>query len=41
MRYHRDLTQARIATELGVSQIHVSRIIRKALDTLGECVEAA
>lgn len=41
MRYDRDLTQASIASELGVSQIHVSRIIRKALDTLGECVEAA
>ena len=41
MRYYCDLNQARIGAELGISQMHVSRLIRKALDTLGEAVEAA
>jgi RNA polymerase sigma-B factor len=41
MRYHGDLTQSRIAAELGITQMHVSRLIRKALAALGEAVEAA
>jgi len=35
-RFGRDLTQREIAAELGVSQMHVSRLIRKALDTMAE-----
>jgi RNA polymerase sigma-B factor len=41
LRYGHDLTQARIAAELGVSQTQVSRILRKAVNTLGESVAAA
>jgi RNA polymerase sigma-B factor len=41
MRYYSDLNQSRIGAELGISQMHVSRLIRKALETLGEAVEAA
>ena len=41
MRYYGDLNQSRIGAELGISQMHVSRLIRKALDALGEVVEAA
>ena len=33
MRYYRDKTQAEIATELGVSQVQVSRIENKILAT--------
>lgn len=36
LRFGRDLTQREIAAELGVSQMHVSRLIRKALDTMAE-----
>jgi RNA polymerase sigma-B factor len=32
LRFFRDLTQAEIAERLGVSQMHVSRLIRRALD---------
>ncbi len=41
MRYFHDLNQSRIGAELGISQMHVSRLIRRALDALGEMVEAA
>lgn len=41
MRYYGDLNQSRIGAELGISQMHVSRLIRKALDALGGAVEAA
>jgi RNA polymerase sigma-B factor len=34
LRFHRDLTQAQIAQEVGLSQATVSRIIRDALDRL-------
>jgi RNA polymerase sigma-B factor len=34
MRFFGNLTQSQIATELGISQMHVSRLITRALDTL-------
>jgi RNA polymerase sigma-B factor len=38
MRFVRDLAQHEIATEIGVSQMHVSRLIRRSLETLSESV---
>ena len=40
LRFGRDLSQREIAAELGVSQMHVSRLIRRALDTMAESLEA-
>jgi RNA polymerase sigma-B factor len=34
MRFMADMTQSQIAAELGVSQMHVSRLLRRALTTL-------
>jgi RNA polymerase sigma-B factor len=34
LRFFADLTQAEIATRLGISQMHVSRILRAALETM-------
>jgi RNA polymerase sigma-B factor len=34
MRFFGNLTQSQIAAELGISQMHVSRLITRALDTL-------
>ena len=36
LRFDADMTQSQIATELGVSQMHVSRLLRHALATLRE-----
>jgi RNA polymerase sigma-B factor len=36
LRFGRDMTQAEIAAQLGVSQMQISRLIRRALDTLAE-----
>jgi RNA polymerase sigma-B factor len=44
MRFERDMTQSEIAAEVGVSQMHVSRMIRRALtrlQTVAEGVEVA
>jgi len=41
MRFERDLTQSEIAERLGISQMHVSRIIRRSLDRLRTVAEAA
>jgi RNA polymerase sigma-B factor len=38
LRFVEDMTQAQIADEVGVSQMHVSRIIREALTELREAV---
>jgi RNA polymerase sigma-B factor len=38
LRFVEDMTQAQIAEEVGVSQMHVSRIIREALTELREAV---
>jgi RNA polymerase sigma-B factor len=35
LRYFEDLTQAEIAAQVGVSQVHVSRLLRQALERLG------
>ena len=40
LRYERDLTQAEIATLLGISQMQVSRIIRAAISQLGAIVDS-
>jgi RNA polymerase sigma-B factor len=34
LRFQRELTQAEIGRHLGISQMHVSRIIRRSIDTL-------
>ena len=34
LRFFRDMTQSEIADEIGVSQMHVSRILRQSLDRL-------
>ena len=38
LRFARDLTQSEIASQLGYSQMHISRILRGALDKLQEFV---
>jgi RNA polymerase sigma-B factor len=34
LRFYQGLTQTQIANELGISQMHVSRLIRRALETM-------
>jgi len=34
MRFAQDMTQSEIADRIGISQMHVSRLIRKALETM-------
>jgi RNA polymerase sigma-B factor len=34
LRFHEDLTQAEIAEQLGISQMHVSRLIRRSIDRM-------
>jgi RNA polymerase sigma-B factor len=41
LRFERDLTQAEIAEEVGVSQMHVSRLLRRSLDRLAAASSAA
>ncbi len=41
LRFVEDLTQAEIAQRVGVSQMHVSRLIRRALDRLRTVAEAS
>jgi RNA polymerase sigma-B factor len=40
LRFGGDMTQREIAAQLGVSQMHISRLIRQALDTMAELAEA-
>ena len=40
LRFAEDLTQAEIAERVGVSQMHVSRLIRRALERLRAVAEA-
>ncbi|HUY71681.1 MAG TPA: SigB/SigF/SigG family RNA polymerase sigma factor [Gaiellaceae bacterium] len=40
LRFVDGLTQSQIAAEVGVSQMHVSRLIRRALETLGKEIQA-
>jgi RNA polymerase sigma-B factor len=39
LRFVEGLTQSQIALEVGISQMHVSRLIRRALETLSEEIE--
>ncbi len=41
LRFFEDLTQAEIAERVGISQMHVSRLLRRALDTLHGAVDEA
>ena len=41
MRFFEDLTQAEIAERIGISQMHVSRLLRRAVDRLRVVAEAA
>jgi RNA polymerase sigma-B factor len=41
LRFVEGLTQSQIAVEIGISQMHVSRLIRRALQTLSEEIEEA
>ena len=41
LRFEHDLTQSEIADQIGVSQMHVSRLIRRALTRLRTVAEAA
>ena len=38
LRFYEGLTQTQIANELGISQMHVSRLIRRALETMGDAL---
>src|SRR4051812_7117789 len=40
LRFEHDLTQSEIAARIGVSQMHVSRIIRRAVEQMREHAEA-
>jgi RNA polymerase sigma-B factor len=40
LRFEHDLTQAEIAERVGVSQMHVSRLLRRSLDRLGAAGES-
>jgi RNA polymerase sigma-B factor len=39
LRFAVGLTQSQIAAEIGISQMHVSRLIRRALETLSQEIE--
>ena len=41
LRFEEDLTQAEIAETVGVSQMHVSRLLRRSLDRLSAAGAAA
>lgn len=40
LRFGGDMSQTQIAARLGVSQMHISRLIRQALDTIAELSDA-
>jgi RNA polymerase sigma-B factor len=41
MRYIEEMTQSQIAKRIGVSQMQVSRLLRRSLDALRELTAAA
>ena len=40
LRFYREMTQAQIAAELGISQMHVSRLLRRSLAVMRGRIEA-
>ena len=38
LRFACDMTQSEIADEMGISQMHVSRLLRSAVDALAEAM---
>jgi RNA polymerase sigma-B factor len=40
LRFFRGMTQSQIAAEIGVSQMHVSRLLSRTLESLREGLEA-
>ena len=40
LRFYEDMTQSEIAERLGISQMHVSRLMRRCLDDLRELLES-
>ena len=41
LRFFKNMTQSQIAEEIGVSQMHVSRLLRRSLDRLSAAGAAA
>ena len=41
LRFFKNMTQSQIATEVGVSQMHVSRLLTKTLDTMRAALQDA
>jgi RNA polymerase sigma-B factor len=39
LRFFQELTQSQIAAEIGISQMHVSRLLRRALETMKGRIE--
>jgi predicted DNA-binding protein (UPF0251 family) len=39
LRFFQELTQSQIASEIGISQMHVSRLLRRALATMRGRIE--
>ena len=39
LRFYEEMTQSEIAERLGISQMHVSRLMRRCLDELREMLE--
>ena len=39
LRFYEELTQSEIAARLGISQMHVSRLMRRCLDNLRATLE--
>lgn len=39
LRFNQDMTQSEIAEEIGISQMHVSRLLNRALNSLRESIE--
>ena len=39
LRYYEGLTQREIARAVGVSQMHVSRLIRRSIDAMRDTIE--
>jgi len=40
MRFYADMTQSQIATEIGVSQMHISRLLTRSLTRLHDGIRA-